>query len=48
MYLHSTGLMGPLMASAECIALSKVLEIELAKQEPDTQPVDELAGDIRC
>ena len=33
---------------AECIAISKVLEIELAKQEPDTQPVDDLVGEIRC
>ena len=35
------------MALAECIALSKVLEIELAKQEPDSQPTDDLVGDIR-
>lgn len=32
---------------AECIALSKVLEIELAKQEPDTQPSDALIGNVR-
>ncbi len=36
------------MVLAECLALSKVLEIELAKQQPDTQPVDDLVGDIRC
>ncbi len=36
------------MALAECLALSKVLEVELAKQQPDVQPVHDLVGDIRC
>ncbi|CAK0750638.1 hypothetical protein CVIRNUC_002006 [Coccomyxa viridis] len=35
------------LSCEECIAISKVLEIELAKQEPDTQPVDDLVGEIR-
>ena len=47
MYLTQNPVNVCLMASAECIALSKVLEIELAKQEPDQQPVDHLVGDIR-
>ena len=33
---------------AECLLLSKVLEVQLAKLEPDNkQDVDELAGNVR-
>lgn len=35
------------VGSAECLKVAKVLEVELAKLEPDHQGNDELVGDVR-
>ena len=35
------------VGSAECLKVAKVLEVELAKLEPDHQGDDELVGDVR-
>ena len=33
---------------AECLLVAKVLEVELAKLEPDKQDADDLVGDVKC
>lgn len=35
------------VGSAECLKVAKVLEVELAKLEPDHQGDDKLVGDVR-